>query len=59
MAGPYALSGPRSRECGQFHTCETCEGFAGDLDTYLCGCRCHWCHCGAHKRGQCPDHPEG
>jgi hypothetical protein len=49
-----ALAYPRSRECGQFRTCETCQGFSGDYDTYLCGCPCHWCPCGEHKRGQCP-----
>jgi hypothetical protein len=50
---PYGLSWPISRACGQFHTCATCQGFSGDYDTYLCGCRCHWCPAGLHKPGEC------
>lgn len=50
---PGALGHPLSRECGQFHSCETCQGFSGDLDTYLCGHACHWCPRGEHRRGTC------
>lgn len=52
MSRPGALGHPLSYACRQ-GDCDVCQGFSGGYDTYLCGCRHHWCSRGEHKRGQC------
>lgn len=43
---------PLSPSCGdhRFSGCGGCTGYSGGYDTYMCGCRCHWCPSGLHLR---------